>query len=171
MTTFYANGIKHTDYTNKATGFPKLLVNGSYFLAFPDKGYKSKYEFSDWMYFEGPIVLTKDGTRYRVAASGLGGFSTVPYNAYFSYGSAVSSVDYRPTVGKYYPGSQIYSNVSYSGGTIYFSGNRSGTHLCLAAGRVYSHWTPGYWGGYYNNMWYPGYWTTSATVSRFKRVD
>ena len=72
MTTFYVDNIKHTSHTNKSTGFPKLVVNGSYFLAFPDKGYKGKYEFSEWMYFEGPIVLTKDNTRYRVAASSLG---------------------------------------------------------------------------------------------------
>lgn len=193
MTVFYANGIKHTHHTNKSTGFPKLIVNGSYFLAFPDKGYKSKYEFGEWMYFEGPVVLTKNGTRYRVAASGLGGFSTARYNAYFSYGSGVSNVDYRPTVGSYYPGSQIYSNYSVSDGTIYFSGNRSGTHLCLSSGRVYSHWTPGWWtqtttvipgsGGYgygYGGggggiittpVWHPGYWTTSVEPSSFKQVD
>lgn len=166
MTTFYANGIKHTNHTNKSTGFPKLVVNGSYFLAFPDKGYKSKYEFSEWMYFEGPIVLTKDNKRYRVAASGIGGFSTAKFDAYFSLESEVSSVDYRPTVGAYYSGSKIFSNYSTSGGTIYLSGARSGTYLCLAAGRVYSHYVPGW--GYYS---YGGYWTTSVTASTFKRTD
>lgn len=182
MTTFYANGIKHKSHSNKSTGFPKLLVNGSYFLAFPDKGYKSKYEFSEWMYFEGPIVLTKDNTRYRVAASGLGGFSTIRFNAYFSLGSAVSNVDYRPTVGKYYPGSQIYSNYSISDGTIYLSGNRSGTYECLSSGRVYSHWTPGYsyWspphddnGWWVSGKWYwhEGYWSTEVKPSSFRQVE
>ena len=183
MTTFYANGIKHTNHTNKATGFPKLVVNSSYFLAFPDKGYKSKYEFSDWMYFEGPIVLTKDNKRYRVAASGIGGFSTAKFDAYFSLKSEVSSVDYVPTVGSYYPGSQVYSDYSISDGTINFSGARGGTYLCLAAGRVYSHWTPGHWdddggngyGGYgYGDSdptWHEGYWTTSVKPSSFKRTD
>ena len=179
MTTFYVDNIKHTSHSNKSTGFPKLVVNGSYFLAFPDKGYKGKYEFSEWMYFEGPIVLTKGNARYRVAASGIGGFSTARFNAYFSHTSAVSSVDYRPTVGSYYPGSKIFSNYSTSGGTIYLTGARSGTYLCLAAGRVYSHWTPGWWsssysGGYYGGwdfVWNPGYWTTSVTASTFKRTD
>ena len=193
MTTFYVDDIKHTSHSNKSTGFPKLVVNGSYFLAFPDRGYKSKYEFSEWMYFEGPIVLTKDNTRYRVAASGIGGFSTARFNAYFSYGSGVSNVDYRPTVGAYYSGSQVYSNYSISDGTIYFSGSRAGTYLCLASGRVYSHWTPGYWtvttvvgpshsvygygygGGGGGSIdiptWHPGYWTTSVTASTFKRTD
>ena len=174
MTTFYANGIKHTNHTNKATGFPKLVVNGSYFLAFPDKGYKSKYEFSEWMYFEGPIVLTKNGKRYRVAASGLGGFSTIKFNAYFSLGSTVSDVDYRPTVGSYYPGSQVYNDYSINGGTIKFSGSRAGTYLCLTSGRVYSHWTPGYWEYdeyHIHSYWHDGYWTTSVEPSSFKRVD
>ena len=186
MTTFYVDDIKHESHSNKSTGFPKLVVNGSYFLAFPDKGYKGKYEFSDWMYFEGPIVLTKDNTRYRVAASGLGGFSTARFNAYFSHASAVSSVDYRPTVGSYYPGSKIFSNYWTSGGTIYLSGARSGTYLCLAAGRVYSHYVPGsYWGGGgYWSSWSSwsrygyggggssgGYWSTSVTASTFKRTD
>ena len=191
MTTFYANGIKHTNHTNKATGFPKLVVNGSYFLAFPDKGYKSKYEFSEWMYFEGPIVLTKNGKRYRVAASGIGGFSTARFNAYFSHASNVSDVDYRPTVGEYYSGWKIFSNYSVSDGTIKFSGSRAGTYLCLTAGRVYSHWTPGHWedddddgGGGYGGYgyggsggnagdptWHPGYWTTEVTASSFKRTD
>ena len=173
MTTFYANGIKHTNHTNKATGFPKLVVNSSYFLAFPDKGYKSKYEFSEWMYFEGPIVLTKDNKRYRVAATGLGGFSTAKFDAYFSLESEVSSVDYRPTVGEYYSGSKIFSNYSTSGGTIYLSGARSGTYLCLAAGRVYSHWAANghfdHYGHWYQG--YGGYWTTSVTASSFKRTD
>ena len=168
MTTFYANGIKHTNHTNKATGFPKLVVNSSYFLAFPDRGYKSKYEFGEWMYFEGPIVLTKDNKRYRVAASGIGGFSTAKFDAYFSLESEVSSVDYVPTVGSYYPGSKIFSNYSTSGGTIYLSGARSGTYLCLAAGRVYSHYVPGWGYGYHS---YGGYWTTSVTASAFKRTD
>lgn len=186
MTTFYVDDIKHTNHMNKSTGFPKLVVNGSYFLAFPDKGYKGKYEFSDWMYFEGPIVLTKDNKRYRVAATGLGGFSTVKFNAYFSLGSAVSNVDYRPTVGSYYPGSQVYSNYSISGGTIYLSGNRSGTYQCLSSGRVYSHWTPGYsyWVQYYydehgiyhylvypKQYWHKGYWSTEVKASSFKRVE
>lgn len=166
MTTFYVDNIKHASHSNKSTGFPKLVVNGSYFLAFPDKGYKGKYEFSEWMYFEGPIVLTKDNTRYRVAASGIGGFSTARFNAYFSHASTVTSVDYRPTVGAYYSGSKIFSNYSTSGGTIYLSGARSGTYLCLAAGRVYSHYVPGW--GYYS---YGGYWTTSVTASTFKRTD
>ena len=168
MTTFYVDNIEHTSHSNKSTGFPKLVVNGSYFLAFPDKGYKGKYEFSEWMYFEGPIVLTKDNTRYRVAASGIGGFSTARFNAYFSHADAVSSVDYRPTVGSYYPGSKIFSNYSISGGTIYLSGPKPGTYLCLAAGRVYSHYTPS-WG--YGYWWHPGYWTTSVTASTFKRTD
>lgn len=186
MTIFYVDDIKHKSHSNKSTGFPKLVVNGSYFLAFPDKGYKGQYEFSDWMYFEGPIVLTKDGKRYRVAASGLGGFSTIRFNAYFSLGSAVSNVDYRPTVGSYYPGSQVYSNYSISGGTIYLSGNKSGTYECLSSGRVYSHWTPGYWyrdhahwidhqGNYQtgNREWYwrEGYWTTSVEPSSFRQVE
>ena len=171
MTTFYANGIKHTNHTNKATGFPKLVVNGSHFLAFPDKGYKSKYEFSEWMYFEGPIVLTKNGKRYRVAATGLGGFSTAKFNAYFSHASTVSDVDYRPTVGEYYSGSKIFSNYSVSDGTIKFSGSRAGTYLCLAAGRVYSHWTPGWWSPGYYGGWNEGYWTTEVTTSSFKRTD
>ena len=172
MTTFYANGIKHTNHTNKATGFPKLVVNSSYFLAFPDKGYKGKYEFSDWMYFEGPIVLTKNGKRYRVAATGLGGFSTVKFDAYFSLGSEVSKVDYVPTVGSYYPGSQVYSDYSISDGTINFSGSRAGTYLCLSAGRVYSHWTPGSWKHEYGGTyWHEGYWTTSVKPSSFKRVN
>ena len=186
MTIFYVDGIKHKSHSNKSTSFPKLVVNGSYFLAFPDKGYKGQYEFSDWMYFEGPIVLTKDGKRYRVAASGLGGFSTIKFNAYFSLGSAVSNVDYRPTVGSYYPGSQVYSNYSVSGGTIYLSGNKSGTYECLSSGRVYSHWTPGYWyrdrGGWfdpqgtwhYTNFewyWHEGYWTTSVEPSSFRQVE
>ena len=169
MTTFYVDDIKHESHSNKSTGFPKLVVNGSYFLAFPDKGYKGKYEFSEWMYFEGPIVLTKDNTRYRVAASGLGGFSTARFNAYFSHASAVSSVDYRPAVGSYYPGSKIFSNYWTSGGTIYLSGARSGTYLCLAAGRVYSHWNPPTWGGYGGSS--RGYWSTSVTASTFKRTD
>ena len=180
MTTFYVDNIKHTSHSNKSTGFPKLVVNGSYFLAFPDKGYKGKYEFSEWMYFEGPIVLTKDNTRYRVAASGIGGFSTARFNAYFSHTSAVSSVDYRPTVGSYYPGSKIFSNYSTSGGTIYLSGARSGTYLCLAAGRVYSHWNPPTWGGYGGygwrswRSWYggsDGYWSVDVRPSTFKRVE
>ncbi len=183
MTTFYVDNIKHTSHSNKSTGFPKLVVNGSYFLAFPDKGYKGKYEFSEWMYFEGPIVLTKDNTRYRVAASGIGGFSTARFNAYFSHASAVSNVDYRPTVGSYYPGSKIFSNYSTSGGTIYFSGSRSGTYLCLAAGRVYSHWNPPTWGGYGGygwrswrswRSWYDdsdGYWSVDVRPSTFKRTD
>ena len=183
MTTFYVDDIKHTNYTNKSTGFPKLVVNGSYFLAFPDKGYKGKYEFSDWMYFEGPIVLTKDNTRYRVAASGLGGFSTARFNAYFSHASAVFNADYRPTVGSYYPGSKIFSNYWTSGGSIYLSGARSGTYLCLAAGRVYSYYVhESYWGswsgwsryGYYGGGGggsSGGYWTTSVTASTFKRTD
>ena len=184
MTTFYVDNIKHESHSNKSTGFPKLVVNGSYFLAFPDKGYKGKYEFSEWMYFEGPIVLTKDNTRYRVAASGIGGFSTARFNAYFSHASTVSSVDYRPTVGSYYPGSKIFSNYWTSGGTIYLSDARSGTYLCLAAGRVYSHWTPGWWSswsgwsryGYYGGggggpTWHEGYWSTSVTASAFKRTD
>ena len=186
MTIFYVDDIKHKSHSNKSTGFPKLVVNGSYFLAFPDKGYKGQYEFSDWMYFEGPIVLTKDGKRYRVAASGLGGFSTIKFNAYFSLASQVSNVDYRPTVGSYYPGSQVYSNYSVSGGTIYFSGNRSGTYECLSSGRVYSHWTPGYWyedrdswrdphGNWhytdYKWYWHEGYWTTSVTASSFRQVE
>ena len=168
MTTFYVDNIKHTSHSNKSTGFPKLVVNGSYFLAFPDKGYKGKYEFSEWMYFEGPIVLTKDNRRYRVAASGIGGFSTARFNAYFSHASTVSSVDYSPTVGSYYSGSKIFSNYSTSGGTIYLSGARSGTYLCLAAGRVYSHYVPGWSYGYHS---YDGYWTTSVTASTFKRTD
>ena len=184
MTTFYVDNIKHKSHSNKSTGFPKLVVNGSYFLAFPDKGYKGKYEFSDWMYFEGPIVLTKGNTRYRVAASGLGGFSTARFNAYFSHASAVSSVDYRPTVGSYYPGSKIFSNYWTSGGTIYLSGTRSGTYLCLAAGRVYSHYVYSYWSswsswsswsryGYYGGGGgsSSGYWATSVTASTFKRTD
>ena len=180
MTTFYANGIKHTNHTNKATGFPKLVVNSSYFLAFTDKGYKSKYEFGEWMYFEGPIVLTKDNKRYRVAASGIGGFSTAKFNAYFSLKSEVSSVDYVPTVGSYYPGSKIFSNYSTSGGTIYLSGARSGTYLCLAAGRVYSHWNPPTWGGYSGYSGYgwrswhggsDGYWSVDVRPSTFKRVE
>ena len=174
MTTFYVDNIKHTSHSNKSTGFPKLVVNGSYFLAFPDKGYKGKYEFSEWMYFEGPIVLTKDNTRYRVAASGIGGFSTARFNAYFSHASAVSNVDYRPTVGSYYPGSKIFSNYSTSGGTIYFSGARGGTYLCLAAGRVYSHWNPPTWGSYNGYGWYGGsngYWSVDVRPSTFKRVE
>lgn len=186
MTIFYVDDIKHKSHSNKSTGFPKLVVNGSYFLAFPDKGYKGQYEFSDWMYFEGPIVLTKDNTRYRVAASGLGGFSTIKFNAYFSLGSAVSSVDYRPTVGSYYPGSQVYSNYSVSGGTIYLSGNRAGTYECLSSGRVYSHWTPGYYywvHHYYDELgnyrflpnpkqyWHEGYWSTEVKPSSFRQVE
>ena len=174
MTTFYVDDIKHTSHSNKSTGFPKLVVNGSYFLAFPDKGYKGKYEFSEWMYFEGPIVLTKDNRRYRVAASGIGGFSTARFNAYFSHESTVSSVDYSPTVGSYYSGSKIFSNYSTSGGTIYLSGARSGTYLCLAAGRVYSHWNPPTWGGYGGYGWYggsDGYWSVDVRPSTFKRVE
>ena len=186
MTIFYVDDIKHKSHSNKSTGFPKLVVNGSYFLAFPDKGYKGQYEFSDWMYFEGPIVLTKEGKRYRVAASGLGGFSTIKFNAYFSLGSAVSNVDYRPTVGSYYPGSQVYSNYSVSGGTIYLSGNRAGTYECLSSGRVYSHWTPGYyyWVHYYYDgqgnyrflpnparYWHEGYWSTEVKPSSFRQVE
>ena len=172
MTTFYVDNIKHTNHSNKSTGFPKLVVNGSYFLAFPDKGYKGKYEFSEWMYFEGPIVLTKDGKRYRVAASGIGGFSTARFDAYFSLGSAVSDGDYRPTVGSYYPGSQVYSDYSISGRTIYLSGNRSGTYECLSSGRVYSHWTPGYHYWWHGHLyWHEGYWSYDVKKSTFKRVD
>ena len=180
MTTFYVDNIKHTNHSNKSTGFPKLVVNGSYFLAFPDKGYKGKYEFSDWMYFEGPIVLTKDNTRYRVAASGLGGFSTARFNAYFSHASTVFNADYRPTVGAYYSGSKIFSNYWTSDGTIYLSGTRSGTYLCLAAGRVYSYYVrESYWSGW-SRYGYGygggggssgGYWATSVTASSFKRTD
>ena len=99
-------------------------------------------------------------------------FSTVKFNAYFSLESEVSSVDYVPTVGSYYPGSQVYSDYSISDGTINFSGSRAGTYLCLVAGRVYSHWTPGQWDHYNGgSYWHEGYWTTSVEPSSFKRVN
>ena len=130
------------------------------------------------MYFEGPVVLSKDGRRYRVAASGLGGYSTAPFSAYYCPYQQVSGNSFSPTVGNYYNGAQIWSNYNVSDGVFSFSGARNGTYLCLAAGRVYSHYTPPVapsvdciGGFYFYHDGSPGYWTTEITPSKFKRVD
>lgn len=183
MPNFNVNNIKHTPL-NINNGFPKLVISGSKFISFPDAGFKSKYEFNEWMYFEGPVVLSKDGRRFRLAASGLGGFSTRPISAYYCPNQSVSNSSFSPQVGGYYSGAQIWSNYNLGGGTFSFSGAQTGTYLCLEAGGVYSHWTPptsGYYvsgssgyGGYGGNIWIsgsPGYWTTQITPSKFKRVD
>src|SRR5574344_353117 len=178
MPNFTVKDIKHTPQGDVNTGFPKLVISGSKFISFPDNGFKSKYEFNGWMYFEGPVVLSKDGRRYRVAASGLGGFSTVPFSAYFCPYQQFSGNYFSPSVGGYYSGAQIWSNYNVSNGVFYFSGARTGTYLWIASGRVYSHYTPPvspsghYWGGrlvYSSGS--PGYWTTEITPSTFKRVD
>lgn len=173
MPNFTVKDIKHTSQDIE-TGFPKLVIGNSKFISFPDKGFKSKYEFNEWMYFEGPIVLSKDGSVYRVAASGLGGFSTKPFSAYYSPRQRFSGTSFSPTVGKEYSGAQIWSNYNKSGGTFSFSGVRTGTYLCLEAGRVYSNYTPPseptWIGGRYTGG-SPGYWSTSITPSKFKRVD
>ena len=178
MPNFTVKNIKHTPQGNLNTGFPKLVIGGSKFISFPDRGFQSKYEFNEWMYFEGPVVLSKNGGRYRVAASGLGGFSTAPFLAYYCPYQQVSGNSFSPAVGNYYSGAQIWSNYNVYGGVFSFSGARNGTYLCLAAGRVYSHYTPpvppsaDYWGGsWHYHSGSPGYWTTEITPSKFKRVD
>lgn len=178
MPNFTVKDIKHTPQGDVNTGFPKLVIGGSKFISFPDKGFKSKYEFNEWMYFEGPVVLSKDGARYRVAASGLGGFSTAPFSAYYCPYQQFSGNSFSPSVGEKYSGAQIWSNYNVSDGVFSFSGARTGTYLCLAAGRVYSHYTPpvppsvDYIGGtYFYSSGSPGYWTTEITPSKFKRVD
>lgn len=177
MPNFTVKDIKHTP-VDANTGFPKLAIGGSKFISFPDKGFKSKYEFNEWMYFEGPVVLSKDGARYRVAASGLGGFSTAPFSAYFCPYQQISGNSFSPSVGSLYSGAQIWSNYNVSDGVFSFSGARTGTYLCLATGRVYSHYTPpvqpsvNYIGdAFVYSRGYPGYWTTEITPSKFKRVD
>ena len=178
MPNFTVKNIKHTPQGNLNTGFPKLVIGGSKFLSFPDKGFHSKYEFNEWMYFEGPVVLSKDGRRYRIAASGLGGFSTAPFSAYYCPYQQFSGNSFSPVTGQYYSGAQIWSNYNVWGGVFSFSGSRTGTYLCLAAGRVYSHYTPpvapsvDHIGGFYfYHSGSPGYWTTEITPSKFKRVD
>ena len=178
MPNFTVKNIKHTPQGDFNTGFPKLVIGGSKFLSFPDKGFQSKYEYNEFMYFEGPVVLSKDGRRYRIAASGLGGYSTAPFSAYYCPYQQFSGNSFSPVVGIYYSGAQIWSNYNVSDGVFSFSGARTGTYLCLAAGRVYSHYTPpvaasvDYIGGtYFYSSGSPGYWTTEITPSKFKRVD
>ena len=178
MPNFTVKDIKHTPQGDVNTGFPKLVIGGSKFISFPDKGFKSKYEFNEWMYFEGPVVLSKDGSRYRIAASGLGGFSTAPFSAYYCPYQRFSGNSFSPSVGEKYSGAQIWSNYNVSSGVFSFSGARTGTYLCLEAGRVYSHYTPpvlpsvNYFGGiYFYSSGRNGYWTTEITPSKFKRVD
>ena len=182
MPNFTAKNIKHTPQGDLNTGFPKLVIGGSKFISFPDKGFQSKYEFNEWMYFEGPVVLSKDGRRYRVAASGLGGFSTRPFSAYYCPNQSISNTSFSPQVGGYYSGAQIWSNFIVSNGTFAFSGAKTGTYICLEAGSGYSHYTPGSPSHYENSntgpyTWQewvnesPGYWTTQITPSKFKRVD